>query len=635
MGYIDETDIYYFRRGAARRAYSFMGCRRIEGAHRFCVWAPNASAVFLIGDFNNWDPESHAMEAQGGSGLWALTVKGLDEGARYKYRIVDKNGNGFDKADPYAYFSEHPPGTASVVCDLPEYGWGDDGWFRQRSQKNLYHMPFSIYEVHTSSFVRKPDGCVPDWRGLADKLIPWVLELGFTHVELMPVTEFPFDGSWGYQTTGYFSPTARHGSPEGLMYFVDSCHKAGLGVILDWVPSHFPKDAHGLWRFDGTPLYEHPDPRLGEQPQWETAVFDFGRDEVRSFLISSAVFWLDKYHFDGLRLDAVSSMLYRTFGREGGEWLPGEDGSDVNRNSVEFIRLLSETVKDEFPGVLLIAEESTAWPKVTGSVSENGLGFSYKWNMGWMNDILKYIETPFENRPDEYGKLTFTMHYSFSENYILPFSHDETVHGKKTLLNRMPGAYGQKFAGLRALLGYMYAHPGGKLIFMGTELAPFMEWRYYEELEWHLLRYPIHDSMRRYLADLNRIYKQNPPLWDEDHSWEGFEWVAVDDNPNGIVAFMRKERAGGRMLAVFNFMPENHYGYRLYFTGNLKLDEIFNSDRRIYGGSGMENGKTVECTASDNRDKPFCATIQIPPLSALYFKISENGKNSNKDAKRE
>lgn len=628
MSFINDTDIYYFKKGTARRAYSFMGCHKKDDVYHFNLWAPNASSVSVIGDFNQWNTKSHVMKPIKNFGIWHISIDNLKQGMKYKYHIVDRHGNNFDKSDPYAFFSESPPGMSSIIYDFPNYTWNDGEWYEKQQKTDLFHFPFSIYEVHSTSFIRTPDGDIPHWEELADHLIPWVLDLGFTHIELMPITEYPFEGSWGYQTTGYFAPTHRHGDPVGLMKFIDRCHQVGLGVILDWVPSHFPKDAHALWRFDGTPLYEHPDPRLGEQPQWQTAVFDFGRCEVQSFLISSAIFWLDKYHFDGLRLDAVSSMIYRTFGRENSDWLPDKDGGEINKDAVLFLQRLSETVSEEFPDALLIAEESTAWPGVTRSSQENGLGFSYKWNMGWMNDILRFIQTPFDTRPDKYEKLTFTMYYSFSENYILPFSHDEVVHGKLTLLDKMPGEYKQKFSGLRTLLAFMYAHPGAKLLFMGTETAPFMEWRYYEQIERHLLKYPIHDSVRIFIRDLNNIYKNNSPLWDEDHSWDGFEWIVVNDRQNSVISFMRIARSGEKLVAVFNFLPRNHKKYRLHFHESLRLEEILNSDNLIYGGSGLLNPEYIISKNEENNSKKYYADINLPSLSAIYFKVSENGKDS-------
>jgi len=461
-------------------------------------------------------------------------------------------------------------------------------------------------------------------------LIPWVKNLGFTHIELMPITEYPLDKSWGYQVTGYFSPTARHGDPEGLMYFIDRCHKEGIGVLLDWVPAHFPKDEHSLARFDGTASYEHPDSRLGEQPQWGTAVFDYSRHEVINFLVSSAVFWLEVYHFDGLRVDAVSSMLYRTFGREDAEWLPNENGGDENPEGVEFLKLLSQSIKEETPGVLLIAEEATSWPGVTKSPNEGGLGFSFKWNMGWMNDILNYIKTPFNERKSQYNKLTFALHYIFSENYILPLSHDEVIHGKLTLLDKMPGSYEQKFAGLRALLGYMYAMPGFKLLFMGNEMAPFMEWRYYEELEWHLLNYPAHDSFRKYMTELNKIYLETAPLWDEDHSWDGFKWVISDDTDGGIIAFERITRKGSRIMAVVNFMPASHDGYRIGYHSKTIVTELFNSEYARFNGCDMRNPVPIVTENFHLGDCAYSLEIKIPPLSTLYFKVSENRESNNK-----
>ncbi len=630
MTFINDVDLYLFRKGVARRAYGFMGCHPSNSGFRFTVWAPNAKSVSVVGDFNSWDSRRHTMDFMEGPGLWTLDIPDLHEGLNYKFHIVGKDGNGINKTDPYAFFNEQPPSNASIIKKIPKYSWTDSQWIKERSRTDIYHSPVSIYEVHSSSFKRRPDGSILTWGELADELIPWIKNLGFTHIELMPVTEYPLDASWGYQVTGYFSPTSRHGDPEGLMYFIDKCHNESLGVILDWVPAHFPKDEHSLARFDGTALYEHPDSRLGEQPEWGTAVFDYSRHEVINFLISSAIFWLEEYHFDGLRVDAVSSMLYRSFGREDTEWLPNEHGGDENPEGVDFLKLLSESIREETPGTLLIAEEATSWPGVTKSVNEGGLGFSFKWNMGWMNDILNYVKTPFDQRAGHYDKLTFALHYLFSENYILPFSHDEVIHGKLTLLDKMPGTYGQKFAGLRALIGYMYAMPGFKLLFMGNEMAPFMEWRYYEELEWDLLKYPAHNSFRKYLSELNKLYKENPPFWDENHSWDGFEWVVSDDSDNGIIIFKRISRSGGKILAVINFMPKNHSNYRIGFHHRTTITEIFNSEYENYSGCGIGNPKTIAAENVQIGECPYSSIINIPPLSALYFEIVETVVNNNK-----
>ena len=623
MNFINDMDLYLFRKGVARRAYEFMGCHPSDSGFRFTVWAPNAKSVAVIGDFNGWDSCVHVMDFMESPGLWTLDIPNVQDGMKYKYHVVDKGGKGVDKLDPYAFFNELPPSNASIVKRKPKYDWTDSGWIKNRTSIDIYHSPVSIYEVHSSSFKKKPDGSIPTWGELAEDLIPWVKNLGFTHIELMPVTEYPLDASWGYQVTGYFASTSRHGDPEGLMYFIDRCHSEGLGVFLDWVPAHFPKDEHSLARFDGTALYEHPDSRLGEQPQWGTAVFDFSRHEVCNFLVSSAVFWLDEYHFDGLRVDAVSSMLYRSFGRENTEWLPNDQGGDKNTEGVEFIRLLARSVKEEVPGTLFMAEESTSWPGVTKSTKEGGLGFSYKWNMGWMNDILNYIKTPFGERKNHYEKLTFALHYQFTENYILPFSHDEIIHGKLTLLDKMPGSYEQKFSGLRALIGYMYAMPGLKLLFMGNEMAPFMEWRYYEELEWHLLEYPVHDSFRIYLSELNGIYKANAPFWDEDHSWDGFKWVVEDDSEKGIIAFERISRKGERILAVINFMPWHHTDYMLTVHENVSITELFNSEYVKFNGCGITNPETISSDNTPTGSQFYSIKINIPPLSTLYFKVNQ------------
>ena len=627
MNFISDMDLYLFRKGVSRRAYSFLGCHPTGSGYRFTVWAPNAKNVSVIGDFNQWDSRRNPMDFFEGPGIWSIEIRDLHEGMNYKYHVVGHDGSGVNKTDPYAFFNELPPSNASIIKTMPQYNWTDSNWYENRNKQDIFHSPVSIYEVHSSSFKLREDGSILTWGELADEMIPWVKGLGFTHIELMPVTEYPLDESWGYQVTGYFAPTSRHGDPEGLMYFIDRCHNEGLGVFLDWVPAHFPKDQHSLARFDGTALYEHPDSRLGEQPQWGTAVFNYSRHEVINFLISSAVFWLEVYHFDGLRVDAVSSMIYRTFGRENSEWLPNQYGGEENIEGVDFLRHLSLAINEEVPGALLIAEEATSWPGVTKHTSEGGLGFSFKWNMGWMNDILNYIKTPFNERKAHYEKLTFALHYSFSENYILPFSHDEGIHGKLTLLDKMPGSYEQKFAALRTLIGYMYAMPGFKLLFMGNEMAPFMEWRYYEQLEWHLLEYPVHDSFRIYLTELNMLYRDTPALWDEDHSWDGFHWVTSDDSDNGIIAFHRIARDGSKIMVVINFMPNRHDGYTLGFNEKSVINEIFNSEYDRFSGCNMCNlGKIIANDISFG-NYSHSLKINIPPLSALYFKVTEIGDN--------
>lgn len=631
MNFISDMDLYLFRKGVARRAYDFMGCHPSKSGFRFTVWAPNAKTVSVIGDFNGWNSQLHPMNFLEGPGLWVIDIPKLHEGMSYKYHVVDSTGKGINKTDPYAFYNELPPSNASIIKRIPQYKWSDSSWLKKRKNTDIYHSPVSIYEVHTSSFKRHDDGSIYSWKELAEELIPWVKSLGFTHLELMPITEYPLDESWGYQVTGYFAPTSRHGDPNDLMYFIDKCHSEGLGVLLDWVPAHFPKDEHSLARFDGTALYEHPDSRLGEQPQWGTAVFDYSRHEVINFLTSSAVFWLDTYHFDGLRVDAVSSMLYRTFGRENKEWLPNEHGGDENPEGVNFLQHLSKSIKEETPGVLLIAEEATSWPGVTAPQSEGGLGFSYKWNMGWMNDILNYIKTPFNMRKNHYDKLTFALHYIFSENYILPFSHDEVIHGKLTLLDKMPGTYEQKFAGLRALLGYMYAMPGFKLLFMGNEIAPFMEWRYYEELEWDLLQYPVHNSFKTYITDLNTFYKENNAFWDEDHSWDGFKWIIDDDSENGIIAFERISRDGMRILSVINFIPNSHNSYKIGFSDAVTITEVFNTESTIYSGCAVVNKDPIKTKQSNWKKFNNSLAIKMPPLSTIYFKVTETGHNNIKE----
>jgi 1,4-alpha-glucan branching enzyme len=626
---LTEHDIYLFKEGNHFSLYKKLGAHvmEVDGVHgtHFGVWAPNARRVTIIGDFNGWDRDAHPLHARGdGSGIWQGFIPGVEAGALYKYHI-ESNVNNYrvDKGDPFAFLWEEPPKTASVVHEL-EYEWNDHDWMAQRAERNAGDKPMAVYEVHLGSWRRVPEeGNRPlTYREMAHQLAAYVSEMGFTHVELMPVTEHPFYGSWGYQTVGYFAPTARYGSPQDLMYLIDTLHQQGIGVIMDWVPSHFPADEHGLVYFDGTHLYEHSDPRQGFHPEWRSYIFNYGRNEVRNFLVSSALFWFDKYHIDGIRVDGVASMLYRDYARNPGEWIPNQHGGRENMEAVDFLRRLNEMVYGEFLGVQMIAEESTAWPMVSQPTYVGGLGFGMKWNMGWMHDMLEYMGKEPIFRKYHHHQLTFSIWYAFQENFMLPLSHDEVVYGKGSLLGRMPGDEWQKFANLRLLLGFMYGHPGKKLLFMGGEFGQWNEWNHDISLDWHLLERGMHGQLRNWVGDLNHLYRTQPALHELDFSADGFSWVDLHNWERSTVSFLRKSRGGEEnLLIACNFTPVPRYNYRVGVPEGGYWEEILNSDARVYGGSGHGNMGRLEASPIPYYGQfDNSLSLTLPPLGILFFK---------------
>jgi len=623
-----QFDRYLFNRATHYKIYEKMGAhvRTINGKKGvfFSVWAPNAARVSVVGNFNNWDGRKNPMNLlKDGSGVWVLFIPGLDEGELYKFEIKTRRGQILLKADPYAFYSEVRPKTASIVYTLEDYKWSDDKWIEKRRTQDFLNRPISIYEVHPGSWRRVPseNNRFLTYRELADTLIPYVKEMGFTHIEFMPIEEHPFDPSWGYQVTGYYAPTSRFGEPHDLQYFIDKCHNAGIGVILDWVPGHFPKDSHGLIRFDGTALYEHEDPRLGEHPDWGTLVFNYGRYEVKNFLISNALYWLDKFHFDGLRVDAVASMLYLDYGRKPGQWLPNCYGGKENLEAIEFLKHLNSIVYQYFPGVMMVAEESTSWPGVSRPTYLGGLGFGFKWNMGWMHDVLDYMKKDPIHRRYHHNQLTFGLLYAWSENFILPFSHDEVVHGKGSLINKMPGDYWQKFANLRALYTFMWGHPGKQLLFMGQEFGQFSEWRCEQSLDWHLLDFEKHKGLQKCVQDLNKIYVKEKAFWQKDFVPEGFEGINCDDCDNSVMSFIRRsDDPKDFLIFAINFTPVPRHNYTLGVPENCYYEEIFNSDATIYGGSGVGNMGGVRATNKPAYWKPYSIKVTLPPLAGIILK---------------
>jgi 1,4-alpha-glucan branching enzyme len=621
-------DIYLFREGNHFSLFDRLGSRLmsvgdVSGAY-FAVWAPNAKMVSVVGDFNGWDRSSHPLKVrEDESGIWEGFVPGIRKGDVYKYHILSaRNDYRVDKGDPYAFFWEHPPRTASVVWDL-RYEWNDRRWMDERHRFNSLNAPYSIYEVHLGSWRRVPeeDNRFLNYRELAHSLAGYVKDMGFTHVELLPVTEHPFYGSWGYQTVGYFAPSSRYGTPQDFMYFVDHLHQNGIGVILDWVPSHFPSDEHGLSYFDGTYLFEHQDPKRGYHPEWNSYIFNYGRNEVRAFLVSSALFWLNKYHIDGIRVDAVASMLYLDYARKEGEWIPNEFGGNEDVDAIRFLRRLNEAVYGAFPDVQTIAEESTAWPAVSRPTHVGGLGFGMKWNMGWMHDTLKYFSRDPLYRKYHHDQLTFSIWYAFFENFLLPLSHDEVVHGKGALIGKMPGDEWQRCANLRLLAGYMFGHPGRKLLFMGGEFGQWNEWNHDESLEWHALQYQTHQGIQRWFKDLNHTYRNEPALYELDFSSDGFQWIDFHDWERSIISFLR--RGSGEeevILVVCNFTPVPARRYRVGVPFGGYWREILNSDAEVYGGSGMGNLGGIEADNFSAHGRDYSLVLTLPPLGILFLK---------------
>ena len=619
----NDVPLYLFHEGSNSNAYEYFGShRKNKNTVVFRVWAPDAKNVSVTGDFNDWSETENPMkQLKNSGGVWEAEIKNIKPYDMYKYCITAADGRTLMKFDPYGFHMETRPGTATKYYEIDDcYEWHDEKWVEGRNGKNIYESPVNIYEIHAGSWKQYDDGNFYSYRALADSLVPYVKKMGYTHIEFMPLTEYPFDGSWGYQVTGYFAATSRYGEPKDLMYLVDKCHENGIGVILDWVPAHFPKDANGLYEFDGGPLYEYSDPRKGEHYGWGTRVFDFGKNEVRSFLMSSASFWLKKYHLDGIRIDAVASMLYLDYDRKDGEWVPNKNGGNENLEAVEFLQKLNENIFRDFPYAMMIAEESTSWPMVTKPVFSGGLGFNFKWNMGWMNDILRYFSLDGFFRKYNHDCITFSMFYAFSENFVLPISHDEVVHGKKSLIDKMPGSYDEKFAGVRAFLGYMMAHPGKKLMFMGQEFGQFIEWNYEKGLDWLLLDYPKHRALQNYFKKINEFYKANPAFWQIDYSWEGFSWISSDDKDNSVIAFRRIDEKGKEIIVVCNFTNVERCDYRIGIPKKGAYKIVFNSDDVEFGGEGKGNKGKLKTESINMHGFEQSISLDLPPMSAIYIK---------------
>ena len=624
---LSEFDRHLIATGTHYELYRKLGANLVEHQGfkgvQFAVWAPNAKAVSVVGNFNSWDGRRHQMRMLGSSGIWEIFIPNLGEGELYRFEVHGADGNLHVKVDPLAKLSEVRPATASITTHLDGYEWGDDLYMKTHWATKVFGSPMNIYEVHAGSWRRdpaNPDRFL-DWDELSERLIPYLKEMGYTHVEFLPLAEHPLDESWGYQVTGYYSPTSRYGTPDQFRHFVDLCHQAEIGVILDWVPAHFPKDAHALGRFDGTACYEHADPRQGEHPHWGTYIFNLGRNEVKNFLIANAMYWLKEFHCDGLRVDAVASMLYLDYGKGPGQWVPNKDGGNINYDTIEFLKHLNSIMGRLTPHAILIAEESTSFPSITRPPEQGGLGFHYKWNMGWMNDFLSYIEHEPVHRKYHHNQLTFSMVYAYSENFIQVFSHDEVVHGKGSMLGKMPGDNWQKFANLRLTYAFQYAHPGKKLNFMGNEFGQFREWNEKQSLDWHLVSWDSHGKLLQMMKVLNHLYKENAPFWEIDHYYTGFEWIWCDDADNSIVSFVRKDDHGNQILCVFNFTPVVRYNYRLGAPTRGKWKEIFNTDSEMFGGSNVGNFGEVWTQDVPWQNRDCSLNIKLPPLAAVFFRL--------------
>ena len=615
-----------FHTGDSVRAYDFLGAHLVNRNDKngvvFRVWAPTARSVSVAGDFNNWNNEANYMYNIG-YGVWEVFVEGVKEFCTYKYCIESEYGDRLMKADPYAFHAQTRPGQASVVYDIESYSWNDSEWFNKRKENNISSSPMNIYEIHAGSWRKYPDGNFFNYQKLADELIPYLKEMHYTHVQLMPIMEYPYDGSWGFQTTGYYAPTSRYGTPSDFMAFVDKLHGEGIGVILDWVPSNFPTDDFGLARFDGSPLYESNDPKTSKRDSWGTCLFNYARFEVTSFLVSCAMFWLDKYHIDGLRIGALSSMLYLDYGKAEGEWEPNKFGGKENLDAVDFVKRLNTAVHMYHPDVMMFAEENTSWPKLTHKIEDGGLGFDFKWNMGWMNDMLHYMSLNSMWRPFNHDSLTFSFYYAFSEKFLLPISHDEVSHGKGSLIKQMPGKYDEQFAGVRAFITYMYAHPGKKLVFMGTEIGQFDEWNHEEAIQWDLLEFEKHKKLRTFFKELNKFYLDCKPLYELDTVWKGFDWIHHDDYTNSVIAFKRTDKNGDEIVSVCNFQPIRRDEYCIGVPKYGLYDEVFNSDEERFGGSGVVNGNNIKTEVMKIHGFDQGLSLTLPPLSVIYLRCAK------------
>lgn len=631
---LSDLDLHLFGEGKHWHAYRFLGAHAKQvdgiGGVLFAVWAPNAARVSVVGDFNRWDGRTHPMRVRGSRGVWELFIPNLGPGTFYKFEIRNRHtGNISLKSDPYGQRFELRPNTASIVVPNQSYGWEDNQWMKNRKARDWLHAPMSVYEVHLGSWQRGGEGEFLGYRELAHRLVNYVKEMGFSHIELMPVTEHPYDASWGYQATGYYAPTSRFGDPDDFRYFVDYCHQHGIGVFLDWVPAHFPKDAHGLAQFDGEPLYEHADPRRGEHLDWSTLIYNYSRYEVKNFLLSSALYWIEEFHLDGLRVDAVASMLYLDYSRT--EWIPNQYGGRENLEAIDFLRELNTVTHSEYPGSLVMAEESTSWPQVTRPTYLGGLGFSMKWNMGWMNDTLSYMSKEPVFRKYHHDLLTFSMLYVFTENFLLPFSHDEVVHGKGSMLNKMPGDEWQRFANLRLLYTYMFTHPGKKLLFMGTEFGQGTEWNSSRELDWYVLQYPFHKGLQNLVKDLNHLYHGSPALYTYEFEWQGFDWIDCHDAEQSVLSYIRKTE-DEFLIIVVNFTPVPRFGYQIGVPEEGEYWEILNSDAQNYGGSDVGNGGgPLYTTSAEWMDRPYSLSLTLPPLGGIVLKWKATESHQKQD----